>query len=31
MNEGSDVHSCLIDAAKLLTVHWGGGGFFYPN
>ena len=30
MNEGSDVHSCLIDAAKLLTVH-GGGGFFYPN
>ena len=24
MNEGSDVHSCLIDAAKLLTVHWGG-------
>ena len=26
MNEGSDVHSCLIDAAKLLTVHWGGGG-----
>ena len=28
MNEGSDVHSCLIDAAKLLTVHWGGGRLF---
>ena len=34
MNEGSDVHSCLIDAAKLLTESTGGGGggaFFYPN
>ena len=28
MNGGSDVHSCLIDAAKLLTESTGGGGLF---